>query len=60
MIAFLFLFLFALVFVLSYTDAIQHSRYGQAVNLAGQIGMGASIVLFFILPKTKESPRNKN
>ena len=53
MIAFIFIILFAMVFILSYMFGIPESRRGKAINLIGQIGLGASLLVFFILPGKK-------
>jgi len=56
MIAFLFIILFAIVFILSYMFGIPESKYGKAVNLTGQIGLGVSLLILFILPNRKRAP----
>jgi hypothetical protein len=58
--AFVFILFFALVFILSYMFSIPESKYGNAVNLIGQIGLGVSILIFFIIPGKKRPPKNNN
>jgi hypothetical protein len=58
-IAFVFLVLSALVFILSYLPAISESSYGNRLNLAAQAGMSISILLFFIFHGKKEPPTGR-
>ena len=60
MTAFVLILIFALVFILSYMNGISSSRYGKAMNIAGQIGLAASILLFFIFPGKKKVPSKRN
>ena len=54
--AFLFIVLFALVFIFSYLDIFIQIGYGNWMNIIGQVGMAISILLFFIIPGGKQSP----
>ena len=60
MIAFVFVILFAAVFILSYMFGIPESKYSGAVNLTGQIGLGASLLVFFLVPGRNSSPSANN
>ena len=53
MIVFVFIILFAVLFILSYMFGIPESKYGKAVNLTGQVGLGVSLLILFILPGRK-------
>jgi len=53
MIVFVFIILFAALFILSYMFGIPESKYGRAVNLIGQAGLGVSLLILFILPGRK-------
>jgi hypothetical protein len=48
-IVFVLIFLFAALFVASFMFGIPDKSYGKAVNVASQVGLGASILGFFVL-----------
>ncbi len=54
--AFLLICLFAIIFVLSYMPAVNAGRYGNALNIAGQAGLGISLLLFFAIKGKKRPP----
>jgi hypothetical protein len=60
MIAFIFIFLFSLVFVVSFMFGIPGTAYGKAVNITGQVGLAIGIILFFIFPAKKDAPSKRN
>ena len=60
MASFLFIFISSLVFVCSYMGGIVGSRVGKAMNIAGQTGLAAGIVLFFLRPADKKPPSKGN
>ncbi|MFI5196112.1 MAG: hypothetical protein ACHQD8_03415 [Chitinophagales bacterium] len=58
--AFVFIELFALVFIFSYLHIFRQSGYGNMMNITGQIGMAIYILLFFIIPGRKKPPSADN
>ena len=50
---FIFILLFAALFITSYYPRIYTSRYGPAWNITTQVGLGAAILLFFITRRKK-------
>ena len=48
-IIFLLIFLFSALFVGSFMFGIPDKSYGKAVNVAAQVGLGVSILGFFVL-----------
>ena len=55
-VAFIFIVLFAAVFLISCLPGVYDKSYGKKMNVVGQIGMGAGLIVFFILPGKKKVP----
>ena len=59
--AFIFIVLFAILFLISCMPGIHGESYGKIMDVAAQIGLGISLLVFFILPpKKKESPKTNS
>ena len=60
LIAFLFVVLFDIVFLVSCLPGVCYEHYGKMMCVAGQTGLGISLVAFFMLPGKKRLPRVRN
>ena len=54
----LLIFVFSLLSVISYLPAIQRLSYAKILFCAGQVGLGVSIILYFVIINIKK-PRPK-
>jgi hypothetical protein len=58
--AFILVLLFAAVYVASFMPVIQQQRFAKVMNITGQIGLAAAILLFLVMPgKKKVQPESK-